>query len=78
MERHVDSFEGDGRKAAFKGNGLGLAFRLLDTLTDHLHKMGLDVLQRHTLHERGDVDVLSLQVVEEVGKAVNCAQLVGS
>lgn len=77
VERHVNSSERNGGEASLKHNRLGLRFGLLDTLLDDLDKVGLDILQRHALHESGNVDVLCLEVVQQVGEAVKCAKLDG-
>jgi hypothetical protein len=37
--------------------------------------VSLEVLERHALHESGDVDVLGLEEVQEVGQAVEGAEL---
>jgi hypothetical protein len=44
---------------------------------DDADQVGLEVLERHALHESGDVDVLGLEEVQEVGQAVEGAELEG-
>lgn len=73
MERNIDSFEGNCGEASLKIDGSRLGFRLFDTFVNDLNKMSLDIFQRHTLHESGNVNVLSLQVVEQIGEAVKGA-----
>ena len=75
MERHVDSTKRNSNKSTFKDNRLGLGLGLLDAFKDDCHQMRLDILQGHALHKSGDVNVLSLQVVEKVCKTVDCTEL---
>lgn len=78
VERNIDSAEGNGGEPTLKTDRLGLGFGLLDTFHDNIHKMGLDIFQRHALHEGRNVYILCFQVVEQVREAVKCAKLRGS
>lgn len=75
VEGHVNSSKGNCSKPTLKCNRLGLGFGLLLAFLDDLHQVSLDILQRHALHKSRDVNVLSLQVVENIGKAVECTEL---
>ena len=75
VEGHVNSTEGNGSKSTLKRNRPGLGFSLLLAFLDDLHQVSLDILQRHALHKSRDVNVLSLQVVENIGKAVKRTEL---
>ena len=75
MEGHVDAPQGNSSEAAFEGDRARLGLSLLDAFVDHLDQVRLEVIQGHALHESGDVDVLGLEVVEQVGKAVDSAEL---
>jgi hypothetical protein len=54
---------------------LWLGFRLLGAFADDFHEMGFDVFDGHLLHEGLDVDLLGLEEIEDVGEAVECAEL---
>lgn len=75
VEGHIDATQGDGGETAFESDWARLGFSLLDAFVDHLDQVRLEVFQGHALHESGDVDVLGLEVVEQVGKAVDSAEL---
>lgn len=75
VEGHVNSPKGNCSKSTLKCNRPGLGFGLLLAFLDDLHQVSLDILQRHALHKSWDVNVLSLQVVENVGKAVERTEL---
>lgn len=75
MEGDVDALEGDGGETTLQLDGLGLGLGLLDALLDDADQVSLQVLERHALHQSGDVDVLGLEEVQEVGKAVEGAEL---
>lgn len=75
VEGHIDAAQGDGGEAAFESDWAWLGLSLLDAFVDHLDQVRLEVFQGHALHESRDVDVLGLEVVEQVGKAVDSAEL---
>lgn len=75
MERHVDTLEGDSGKATLQVEGLGLGLGLLGALLDDGGEVLLDLLKRDGLHELLDVDLLGLEVVEDVGEAVEGAEV---
>lgn len=78
VEGDVDTLERDGGEATLQLDGLGLGLGLLDALLDDADQVSLEVLERHALHQSGDVDVLGLEEVQEVGQAVEGAELEGS
>lgn len=51
---------------------------LLDALLDDVDQLDLEVLDRHILHKSWDIDVLGLEEVDEIAKAVESAELKGS
>ena len=75
MEGHIDTLEGDSGKATLQVDRARLGLGLLDTLHDDAHQVSLDILKRHSLHQSGDVDVLSLEEVQKVGEAVKGTEL---
>ena len=75
VEGHVDAFQWDGCEATLQRDGPGLGLGLLDTLLDDAHQVGLDIFQRHALHQCRDVDVLGLEEIEQVGEAVEGTKL---
>ncbi|KAF3401859.1 hypothetical protein F1880_009718 [Penicillium rolfsii] len=77
VEGDVDTLEGNGGEATLQLNGLGLGLGLLDALLDDADQVSLEVLERHALHKSWDVNVLGLEEVQEVGKAVESAELQG-
>lgn len=75
VERHVDALERNGREAALELDGAGLGFGLLGALLDDLDQMSLDVLDGQALCQLLNVDLLCLEVVGDVGEAVESAQV---
>lgn len=75
VEGHIDTSERDRGETTLQSEWLRLGLSLLDALVDNGHQMGLDILQRHLLHEILDVDLLRLQNVEQVGQAIKSAEL---
>lgn len=70
MERHIDALEGNGGKATLQVERLGLSLGLLGALLDDGGEVLLDLLKGDGLHQLLDVDLLSLEVVQDVGEAV--------
>ena len=70
VERHVNALEGDGGKATLQVERLGLRLSLLGALLDDGSEVLLDLLKGDGLHQLLDVDLLGLEVVEDVGEAV--------
>lgn len=75
MEGDVDSFQGDRRLATLKVDRARFGFGDLHTLVNDAHEMSLKIFQRHGLHQRRNVDVLGLQVIEEITQAVKGTEL---
>lgn len=75
VEGHINASERNGGEAALESNRLRLRLCLLDTLLDNIDKVRLDVVQRHALHKCRDVNVLSLEIVEQVRETVECPKL---
>lgn len=78
VEWHIDALEWDGGEAALKFDWLRFGLSLLRTLLDDLHKVLLDVLETHGLHELLDVNLLSLEVVRDIGEGVEGAKVAGT
>jgi len=78
VERHVNTLEGDGGKATLQVEGLGLGLGLLGALLDDGGEVLLDLLKGDGLHELLNVDLLGLEVVEDVGEAVEGAEVTGA
>jgi hypothetical protein len=78
VERHVDALEGDCGETALQVDGLGLGFGLLGALFDDGGEVLLDFFEGDGLHQLLDVDLLGLEVVENVGEAVERAEVTGA
>ncbi|KAH0356650.1 hypothetical protein KCU81_g814, partial [Aureobasidium melanogenum] len=57
---------------------LRLGFGLLCASLDDLDKVALDILEGHGLHQCLDVDLLYLEVIEDIGKAVKRTEVTSS
>lgn len=78
VERHVNALEGDRGEATLQVDGLGLGLGLLGALLDDGSEVLLDFLEGDGLHQLLDVDLLGLEVVEDVGEAVEGAEVTGT
>lgn len=76
VKRHIDALERDGGKPALQIERLRLGLCLLDAFANNLDEVGFDLLERHGLHERLDIDVLGLEVVGHVGQGIESPKLV--
>lgn len=75
VEWHINTLERDRGETTLQLDRTRLGFGLLDTFLDDTGQMSLDILERHALHQSRDVDVLCLEEVEQVGEAVESAEL---
>ena len=78
VEGYVNSLEGNGGETALQVDGLGLGLGLLGALLDDGGEVLLDFLEGDGLHQLLDVDLLGLEVVEDVGEAVEGAEVTGA
>lgn len=75
VEWHVDTLQRDCRKATLKDDGFRFGLSHLPAFFDDFNKVGFDVFQGHGLHQGLDVNLLSLQDVENIREAVKSAKL---
>lgn len=75
MEGDVDALQGDSSEATLQVDWAGLGLGLLDAFLNDADKVSLDVVEGHALHQGGNVDILGLEEVEEVGEAVQGSEL---
>ena len=71
MEGYIDTGERDRSVSTFESDESSLlleVLRLLNTLVDDLAKVFLDLLDRHGLGEFGEINLLNLEEVENVGE----------
>lgn len=75
VEGDVDSFQRDRSLTTLKVDRVRFGFGDLHTLMDDAHEMSFEIFQRHRLHQRRDINVLGLQVIEKISQAIKGAEL---
>ncbi len=78
VEGDIDALEWNGGEPALQINWFRFGLGLLRALSDDFDQVLLDVFKRHRLHQRLNVDFLGLDVIGDVGEAVESAKITGA